>query len=305
MPNLTSVLELHIDLWGFPAESCLPLIRSICHNFQKTLRILCLAGDTDSYRLLMEDCHLEFDTLTEVHFELASSASRMQASEADSKILRDVVAPFIGRHAPSLEVFRNWCWAEVDVSDFYAYLAQVDFQKLTTIRIGTAFNKLTHDPTTLKSFIRRNSKTLTRLELRLKPDRAQLDPSVETPLGEWLIDFVGEGIYFPKLQTLEIYPTNTDNGYRALLVLIQHTSATLRDLVIRDRYFTPPQAKEVIDATAQTRLRFFRMGAEQLDLELFDLIARRQEEIHRLWLTVSATVGDGEVRFGNPSGALS
>lgn len=263
---------------------------SVSSCFGERLRVLYIGGDTDSYRFLLNDCKLKFDNLQEIHFELTNRAFKMEPSDADSKTLKDVVAVFVETLAPTLEVFRIWCWATVDVSGFYQYLKQVKFKKLTTIRIGTAFDKMSRDPTTLKDFITHNSSTLTRLELRLTPNRVQLDPTAEVPLGVWLDDLVDDNLHFPNLQTLEIYPTNTLNGHKALLTLIERVSPTLLDLVVRDRYFTSPQAKQLIEATSQSRLRFFRMNAVQLDLELLDLIAKNQQCLERLWLSVSKTI---------------
>ena len=326
LPQLSNVSTLDVELKHAPSDVVTPLFQSICLSF-KNLDELSMCGYLDNCRVFVEVCESlsGFEKLEVLHVELVNRLSpeqgdRERLGEEDAAILVKSFAPFVGRVAPTLENLGVRSSTAVDFSGFYDVLAATDFPALKKLSIRMAFDQTLGQPESLKLFLLGCRTSLEDLELRLNIDRAQLDPSTEEllgtssripldpsteePLGTWLINFAQnesefsvENFVFPKLMYLNIYPGNTEAGLQALLFIIRGSAPTLLELNIWDRYFPPYQAKVVIN-TMSGRLKWLRMNAVYLDVELLDLLVQTLPCLEELWLAVTDVVGsDGVSAF--------
>jgi hypothetical protein len=297
-----------------------------------------------------------FGNLTEFNLELINcqilhdfdAGLTLPTINAPDSILS--LAQFVLSLSPSLQLIRIWNWSTtLDLSLFFSHLSHplpdspslVPFPNLKSLLLILPFNtSLQSSPESLHRFLLAQSTTLLRLQMRLKMRRVQLDPSMEEPLGTWLTHLVDNvvhdsdndpmfvpSLFFPNLQTIDIYPSATTAGLSALLTLIKRTAPTLTSLTIRDRYLTLEEAKRVLNVFTEgegevkvgygvqvqspamtqatkggtkTRnegsLKCLRMNITHLTVPFLDLLARTLPQLQNLWLSVSDIVGSDQVR---------
>jgi len=105
-------------------------------------------------------------------------------------------------------------------------------------------------------------------------------PVDEEPLGAWLADLVNDNVHFPSLQTLNIYPSNTETGLSAFLNLIKLTVPTLTSLTVSGLWLNPGMATQVIDALTECEgqpkmLKSLTLKLTELSVPLLELVARK------------------------------
>ncbi len=125
-------------------------------------------------------------------------------------------------------------------------------------------------------------------------------PDDEEPLGAWLADLVNDNVHLPSLQTLDIYPSNTQTGLSALLGLIKLTVPTLSSLIVSGRWLKPEMVNQVIDALTEAEgqpkmLKSLNLNVTVLSVPFLELLARKLPLLEKLTLSSFGTVGSGQV----------
>ncbi|KAJ3503470.1 hypothetical protein NLJ89_g8416 [Agrocybe chaxingu] len=281
-PNFTHVRELNIDCWDLPPSYDLqPLFASIWATFGPHLEGLVLGGNVEGYR--------DF---------IMSKPSLPRVRELQLELTNNLFKP--GQRGDSdLEKLRVWSWALLDVSGFFGLLSQGNFPILQALNVRMAFDKSLHDPSGLKALLLQCSSTMESLELRLNPSGLPMNPASEQPLSLWLAECAREDGCLARLRYLDIYPTSMASGFDALLTSIERTEASLVELIVRDRYLLPTEAKIVVDAVSQCEnLKYLRMNIWRLDVELIDHLAEKVPNISRLWISIGDTATNANATGG-------
>jgi len=196
------------------------------------------------------------------------------------------VAPFVCRLGPQLESLRVWSWMVLDLSAFFLNIGP--FERLEWLNVRTAFNKsFREDAGGLKKVLCGSSKTLRRVDLRLNPSGSAIDPTSEGPLGRWLLECLEDERCLENVSALDVYPTNLPSGMDVLLKCVERTGERLVELVVRDRYLSPEEIGELLEALRGCReLTYLRMNVWRMYVGLFDVMAVKAPGLRRLWLSV-------------------
>ncbi|KAF8972181.1 hypothetical protein BDZ97DRAFT_1016160 [Flammula alnicola] len=291
-PKFVNIRQLTIDSWYLPPSYYLQaLYKSFWTSFGANLQYLSLGGNVEGCRSIIESKPV-LGILTELQIELTNNLFREDLAE-DAIILVNILAPFINSLSPRLEALRIWSWANLNLSDFFLVLSP--FPALKHLNVRMAFNKALQEPSGLKSLLCASSQTLHELNLRLNPASLPLNfvdnATSEMPLGQWLLQCVGDERCFSHLRVLDIYPTNTPAGMEFLLASIKRTSKSILELTIRDRYLQHAEVVSIVDAISEcSGLAYLRMNIWRLDIVFIDYIAAKLPNLHRLWLSVGETL---------------
>jgi hypothetical protein len=175
-----------------------------------------------------------FDNLTKLTLEL-HNVEDDEDPELESSL---ALEPFLRSLAPTLQSLNitNKSFT-LDLSPLFNALSKPDspalFRNLQSFFLNLHFNtSFNSSPQSLRRFLLTNNNLL---HLHLDMTLPLPYPEDEAPLGAWLADLVND-VRFPFLQSLDIYPSNTESGLSALLILIKRTVLTLSSLTISGRW---------------------------------------------------------------------
>lgn len=209
---------------------------------------------------------------------------RSPDANRDREILFDVISPFVRSMSAQLEGLKIWCWAELDISPFFAVCNS--FPQLQYLAVRMEFARTWHDTSGLRSLLCNTGKKLRRLELRLNQSKFHTNPNMEARLGSWLLECLNDERCMSQVHELDLYPT-THDGLAVVLASIGRASGTLRKLSIRERYLAHTEVLEIIDAlSACWGLRYLRMNVLHLNTVIIDRMATRLPNLEGLWLSL-------------------
>lgn len=291
---MTNVQELLIDSWDLPPQYDLhPFLSSAWASFGSQLHTASLCGNLEGYRVLIES-KPPFTSLKHLRMEFTNNLFRVDL-DADRAILLQTVAPFVCNLGPQLESLRVWSWMVLDLSAFFFTISMGDpfpFGRLEWLNVRTAFNRaFREDAAGLKRVLCGSSKTLKRVELRLNPSGAAVDPTSEGPLGRWLLECLEDERCLAGARALDVYPTNLPSGMDVLVKCVERTRERLGELVVRDRYLNMEEIADLLEALRGCRgLTYLRLNVWRMNVSLFDDMAVKAPGLRRLWLSVGDAV---------------
>ncbi len=258
----------------------------------RALQKLSLLGHVEIFALLGEYCahRTPFENLTELHLDLFSYTQNE---------IPLALEPFIRSLPPTLQLLH--IWTSVDPFPLFGVLFQshspVHFPNLTSLHLDIYINRISL-PKSLSCFLLTNSHNLQHLFLDLRMSWG--NPKGDESLGVWLADLVNNNAHFPSLRSLDIYPSKSQAGLSAFLILIKRISATLSALTISIRNFTFEQAKLLVDALTTegpSALRTLHVNLTHLSVPFLDLLAHKLSQLEELSLHYCEIVGSDQARF--------
>ncbi|KAG7089518.1 hypothetical protein E1B28_011194 [Marasmius oreades] len=289
LPCLTRVNSFTIDCHSWGEHSSPELhgfLQTAWASFGQNLRKLSLRGHTSAFRTIIHSI-TALPAVDELFIELIDNP--LQNDPTCAETLIQVVAPFINGLAPRLRAFTLWSWGTIDLSQLFLMLDH--FPSLSSFNLQTSFPKtFRQGPSGLSRFLSNHSPHLRHLVLRLNtaPLAFSTTSMSEEPLSEWMIHTLTSGeCSFLNLQELHLYPTVLPGGLHALTSCIHQSTNTLQSLVVRDRYLSPEEAAVVINAL-HPQLKSLRLNIRILDMDLFDLLAKRITGLKSLSLYIGA-----------------
>ncbi|KAL0954942.1 hypothetical protein HGRIS_003875 [Hohenbuehelia grisea] len=284
LPKFTNVTEFRIDTWNIPLTFDLqPLLSTAWASFGKTLRVLSLGGNMQSFQVFAESSPY-LVSLDELTLEFTNNLFRIDKPQDIASLLK--FAPCINSfNLRSLTIFS---WSSQDLSKFFLSLGP--FPRLEKFCIRTAFNKAfrSTDAAGLSRLLA-NTPTLTHVELKLRPIGSALDQHTEDALVQWLAQTSSSSTVLTALHTLHIYPTMFPLGLEATKRYIERSSLTLRWLSLRDRYFWLNEVEDLLDALGPDHsLTALQMNVQVLSGELLDYLSSRLPSLRKLKLSIGA-----------------
>ena len=247
LPNLTSLdinyATFHIATFFRTITSC-PLARR--------LQQLSLMGRLEMFASIQEYCthKTPFENLTKLSLEL----HRVIDEESSTSL---TLEPFLRSVAPTLQSLQitNRSFA-LDLSPLFSSFSQHDFPvlfpNLKSLSLYFHFHtSLRASRQSLRDFLLSNN-NLHHLHLDMA---LLLSPREnEEPLGAWLTDLVNN-VPFPSLQSLDIYPSNTQAGRSAIMTLIKRAAPTLSSLKISGHCWPRHIADQMVNAFTEREVQ--------------------------------------------------
>jgi len=293
LPNLTC---LYIYFPTFHLDRFFQIITS--SSLRRTLNELLVAGGVDMFSSIQQYCAHEspFDNLTKLTLELCGvDGPQLEASLA--------LEPFLQFLAPTLQSLKVTSMTfTLDLSPLFNALSKpgsaVLFSNLMSLSLYLPFNtSFRAFPQSLRHFLRTNNH-LQHLQLDMTIPLPY--PVDEEPLGAWLAGLVNDDVYFPSLQTLDIYPSNTQTGLSAFLSFIKLTVPTLTSLTVSGLWLNPGMANQVINALTECEgqpkmLKSLTLKLIELSVPFLELVARKLPHLKKLTLSQDQLVGSGQV----------
>jgi len=298
-PNFRNVSRLSIDSWDLPPMYHLQhLFEAFWLAFGANLQVLSLGGNLEGYRKFIRSGPF-LPQLHDLSVEFTNNIFR-NPQDIDSDILIEDVAPFINRFNPNLRSLTIWSWADLDLSQFFKIIEIPP--NLNSFNNRMAFNTSLRDPSGLCDFLDGCSSTLTKLDLRLNPTGGR-NLERESPLSIWLWDCFNhkEKHHLNRLQSLAIFPTNTERALDILLACLRRTSKTLKDFNVRDKYLNFEELSQLVDvASTCEQLERLRLNINKLDSAVLDLMAMKLPGTKTLSIFVADSIII-ERRYGSTS----
>ena len=257
----------------------------------RSLQRLSLWGHVEMFELLGEYCahNTPFENLTKLHLDLFSH------TQTEIPLALEL---FIRSLPPTLQLLH--IWTSVDPFPLFDALFQfhspVRFSNLKSLLLYIHVNRISL-PKSLSCFLLANSHNLQHLFLDLRMSRG--NPEGDDSLGVWLADLVNSDAHFPSLQSLNIYPSKTQAGLSALLILIKRISPTLSSLKISTRDLTFEETQLLVDALTTegpSALRTLHVNLTHLSVPFLNLLAHKLSQLEELSLRYCEIVGSDQVR---------
>ncbi|KAK0193862.1 hypothetical protein F5146DRAFT_406631 [Armillaria mellea] len=295
LPGFTNLIAFFVDFLGYPSSyKLIPFLTAAWSTFGKQIRTLSLSGHLDAFHIIVGSS-AQLESLESLNIQLTASIyPRTDEGESIESVM--ALRNFINGTSSRLKTFGLWSWAATDVSRLFVDLGH--FPLLHRFHIRTAFNKgFLTDPSGLSRFVQGHASTLDDLQLWLRPTGSAVDPSLEEPLGKWLLATVDPIPEFPVLKDLQFYPTHHHNGFDAFLLTIQRSANALINLISRDHYLSPQETIELIDALAcngpNRTLRTLRLNMVVLTGDVINAMAKKLPGLVSLRLYI----GDNQQSF--------
>ncbi|KDR76016.1 hypothetical protein GALMADRAFT_458417 [Galerina marginata CBS 339.88] len=293
-PKLVSLQALTVRCtWNLVPQLSYKQMRPFLPSFSTTvgvnLRQLTLEGNLDEFRALLE-IQPGFNSLDDLCLVFKESTHSIEP-DAIQNTLIEVVAPFINhlsRHLQNLSL-KSYLSA-LDLSDFFLKLKTLPV--LGRLDLREAFIKPSRYPHSLIKLFGDHSHTLQHLRLPLIPFKVHLEPDIQEPLSEWLLECVANEGSFTHLRSLDIYPTKAQKSLDVLLAYIRRTSSHLTELFVRNRFFGAIEAPIVVRALFHCNdLMDLSLCILQLDLTLLEQLSEDLRGLHRLHVTIKEPFG--------------
>lgn len=298
LPNLTSLSIHHAT---FHLAHFFQIITS--SSLTRTLQQLFLKGRVEMFASIQDYCAHKspFENLTKLTLEL-DAVDDDEDPQLESSL---PLEPFLRSLTLTLQslMITNKSFT-LDLSPLFNALSKHDspvlFPNLTSLSLSLHFDtSFRTSPQSLRHFLRTHNHLQ---HLYLDMSLPSPFPEDEEPLGVWLVDLVNDNVHFPSLQTLDVYPSNTETGLSALLSLIKLTIPTLSSLIVSGRWLKPEMANQVIDALTECEgqpkmLRSLDLNITELSVSFLELVARKLPQLEKLSLSSFQVVGSGQVCF--------
>ncbi|PPQ69191.1 hypothetical protein CVT25_006969 [Psilocybe cyanescens] len=299
--GLTNLRKFTLDFSNVSPASCSQVgvglfYRSLWPLFRKKLRQLFLKGTMQSYYAVLGS-RPAFPYLKELGVDLITNPKCVEAEYTKGASLMDTLLPFLNRVNSRLEVLRlrsQPCHSKpIDLSQLFVQMPS--FPSLRTLDIRMPFNQSLHDPSGLKDLLHRNSQTLEDLCLRLNPAGFSLPWALEDQLVPWLSDCLTDPQALSCIRVLDIYPTG--GNCDIVLGYIKRASKSLREIIIRDRYFEPDEVELIIDAASDCpNLISLHLNIWELNINLTDQLFMKLPRLASLRLSTVDSFIDGYPR---------
>ena len=191
-------------------------------------------------------------------------------------------------------------WALTDPLPLFDALFQshspVHFPNLKSLNISISGRILPFSPKSLSYLLLTHNQTLQHLFLDFRDSLD--DHEGEESLGAWLTDLVHHhDAHFPFLQSLDVYPSLSQAGLSAFLILLKRVSPTLSLLKIAIREITFEEAIQVVHALATEKLKTLHMHLTALsDPSSISLLTISRSSKNSLYVS---TISSVQTRFAS------
>lgn len=295
IPNLTA---LEINYATFHVANFFRTITSC--SLAGRLQQLTLTGRVEMFASIREYCTHKtlFENLTKLSLELHRAIDNDTQKKESSLSLE----PLLRSLGPTLQSLRiiNFSFT-LDLSPLFTAFSQHDFPilfpNLKSFSLHLHFNtSFRTSPQSFRHFLRNNNH-LQNLHLDMSISHSYREN--EEPLGAWLID-LANNVPFPSLQSLDIYPSDTQTGRSAVLTLIKRTAPTLSSLKVSGHCLLPHMANQMINAFTEHKvqqLKSLSLHITELSVAFLDLLARNLPQMEKLSLWTFKVVSSRKVCF--------
>ena len=277
LPNLTALdincATVHLATFFRTITSC---------SLAKRLQQLSLTGRVEMFASIQEYCTHKspFENLTKLSLELHPAIDKGSSTSL-------TLEPFLRSVAPTLQSLHITNRSSgLDVSPLFSAFSQHDspdlFPNLKSLSLYFHFHtSLRASRQSLCNFLLSNN-NLHHLHL----DMALSSQENEEPLGAWLTDLVNN-VPFPSLQSLDIYPSNTQAGRSAIMTLIKRVAPTLSSLKISRHRWPRHVADQMVNAFTERKiqqLKSLSLNITELSVSFLDLLAHNLPKLEKLSL---------------------
>ncbi|KAH9481268.1 hypothetical protein JR316_0005790 [Psilocybe cubensis] len=294
--DFSNINGFTIKTWYMPSAYNLSAIySSIWSAFGSKLQKLCLEGNLEHYRLLVDsrpslpvlkELNIDFDRNSFHHGRIANNA------------LSDIIT-FLNGLSSHLEVLRIRSWFALDISDLLAPLPI--FPKLVHLEVNVTFMSC-RDPAGLQNFIYHLSHTVRKINLRINPSQSFVNSLAFQPSTRWFLTCVEDDECFSQLRTIDIYliPTIGNGLMDIAAAFIRRASSSLGELGIHERNLSEDDAMLLIDALSGcTTIRSLHLSVLNITIELIDKLASSTPGLQRLWISVEGAFDNAEAEGGH------
>ena len=291
LPNLTA---LDIDYAAYHVATFFRTITSC--SLARRLQQLSLSGPVEMFASIQEYCthKTPFENLTKLSLTLHRAIDK---EDKDSSL---TLGPFLRSLAPTLQSLQITNRSvTLDLSPLFSVFSQHDspvlFPNLKSLSLRFHFDtclRVSHQ--SLHDFLLSNN-NLHHLHLVMSLSLSY--QGSEEPLGAWLIG-LSNNVPFPSLQSLDIYPSDTQAGRSAVLTLIKRTAPTLSSLKIVGHCWPCHIADQVANAfkgREVQQLKSLSLNIAELSVSFLDLLARNLPQLEKLSFWTFRVVGPRKV----------